>query len=93
MGTAEMEIRSFAELHQSVWDKNKKPFIAIYKDPDAIQRPKYLAKVYDGADYTGIYMRMDNLERMREDIRVYAYWLRSAPPGTADEPSLIGVYI
>lgn len=87
-----MEIRSFAELHQSVWDKIKKPFIAVYKDPDAIHRPKYLAKVYDGGEYTGIFMRMNELERMTEDIRVYACWLRKALPGTADEPSLLCVY-
>ena len=92
MGIAEMEIRSFAEMHQSAWDKCKKPFVEVYEDRDAIQRPKYLAKVYDGAYYTGIYMRMDDIEKMREDIRMYAHWLSEAKPDAADEPSLLCIF-
>ena len=92
MGIAEMEIRSFGEMQQSAWDKCKKPFVAVYKDPDAIQRPKYLAKVYDGAYYTGIYMRMDDIKKLREDIRMYAHWLSEAKPGADDEPSLLCIY-
>ena len=93
MGIAEMEIRSFAEMQQSVWDRIKTPIIAVYKDPDAIQRPKHLAKVCDGGDYTGIFMRMDNLEKLHEDIRIYAFWLNRVDPGTGDDPSLLCAYI
>ena len=93
MGISEMKIDSFAELSQSVWDRIKKPIIAVYLDPDAIQMPKYLVKVYDGAGYTGIHMRKDNLDMLTEDIAIYAHWLSRASPGTADEPSLLCVYI
>ena len=93
MGIAEMEIRSFAELHQRAWDKCKKPIVAVYENKDAIQEPRYTAKVYDGAFYTGIFMRGDDLDRVHEDIVLYVHWLRRATPGAADEPSLVCAYI
>lgn len=93
MKIAEMEIRSFAELHQRAWDKCKRPIIAVYENKDAIQEPRYTAKVYDGACYTGIFMRGDNLDRMHEDIAYYARWLRRAAPGAGDDPSLVCAYI
>ena len=93
MAISEMKIESFAELPQSVWDRIEKPIIAVYLDPDAIQMPKYLVKVYDGAGYTGIHMRKDDYTKLIEDIAIYAHWLHRASPGAEDEPSLLCVYI
>ena len=93
MAISEMKIESFAELSQSVWDRIEKPIIAVYLDPDAIQTPKYLVKVYDGAGYTGIHMRKDDYEKVTEDIAIYVHWLKRAMPGKEDEPSLICAYI
>lgn len=88
-----MEITTFAELTARAWEKIKRQCIAIYRREAAAQQTEYLVKVYDGGDYTGIFMQKDSLREIKEDISVNASWLEYADRGAEDDPSLVCVYV
>lgn len=88
-----MEVKTFAELSKEVWEKIRRPCIAIYRRPAAVQQAEYLCKIYDADCYTGIFMQRDSLKEIKEDIRVNAPWLEYADRGAEDDPSLVCVYV
>ena len=86
-----MQIQTFEEMKQRVWDSIKRPCIAVYYIPD--DPVPYLVKVYDAGDYTGIFMRAATFEWIKQDIKEHAPHLERVPRGAEDEQSLICVYV
>lgn len=86
-----MQIRTFEEMEQRVWQTIKRPCVAVYDVPDDPVR--YLAKVYDADMYTGIFMRAGELNWITEDIEKHAPWLERAERGAEDDSSLVCVWV
>ncbi len=86
-----MQIQTFEEMEQRVWDSIKRPCIAVYCIPD--DPVPYLVKVYDAGDYTGIFLRAATFEWIKQDIKEHAPHLERIPRGAEDEQSLICVYV
>ena len=86
-----MQIQTFEEMEQRVWDSIKRPCIAVYYIPD--DPVPYLVKVYDAGDYTGIFMRAATFEWIKQDIKEHAPHLERVPRGAEDEQSLVCVYV
>ena len=86
-----MQIQTFEEMEQRVWDSIKRPCIAVYYIPD--DPVPYLVKVYDAGDYTGIFLRAATFEWIKQDIKEHAPHLERVPRGAEDEQSLICVYV
>ena len=86
-----MQIQTFEEMEQRVWDSIKRPCIAVYYIPD--DPVPYLVKIYDAGDYTGIFLRAATFEWIKQDIKEHAPHLERVPRGAEDEQSLICVYV
>ena len=86
-----MQIQTFEEMEQRVWDSIKRPCIAVYYIPD--DPVPYLVKVYDAGDYTGIFLRAATFEWIKQDIKEHAPHLERVPRGAEDEQSLVCVYV
>lgn len=89
----DMEIKTFAEMTQEVWSRIRVPVVAVYqRERDAARKP-YLVKVYDGGDYTGIWMQADTMQQIRADLAANAGRLQDAGRGEEDEPELVCAYV
>lgn len=86
-----MQIQTFEEMEQRVWDSIKRPCIAVYYIPD--DPVPYLVKVYDAGDYTGIFLRASTFEWIKNDIKAHAPRFERVPRGAEDEQSLVCVYV
>lgn len=86
-----MQIQTFEEMEQRVWNAIRRPCVAVYEVAD--EAVKYLVKVYDADMYTGIFMRAGTLDWIDTDIRNHVPWLERVARGAEDEPDLICVYV
>ena len=86
-----MQIQTFKEMEQRVWDAIKRPCIAVYEIPD--DPVPYLVKVYDADAYTGIFLRASTFDWIKKDIEENAPRFEQVPRGSEDEQSLICVYV
>lgn len=82
---------SFGDLSLVTWLRISRKYIAVSKERENPET--YVAKLYDGAEYTGIYVRMYDLEELYRDIERYTLGLAKEKPGPADPEDLICVYM
>lgn len=86
-----MQIQTFEEMEQRVWNTIKRPCVAVYEVKD--DPVPYLVKVYDADAYTGIFLRAATLDWIKADIGKHAPWLEHVPRGAEDDHTLICVYV
>lgn len=86
-----MHIKTFGEMEQRVWERIRRPCVAVYEMTEGPVR--YLVKVYDGDLYTGIYLQAGDLDWIREDIARNASWLERVDRGAEDVPELVCVFV
>lgn len=65
----------------------KVPFVAVYGHPD-----KYVARIYELDRATDTIMVKETLEEIEMDIKEHTA-MTFIPRGTADVPSLVGVWM
>lgn len=84
------ELSSFGEMTLANWLKLKRPYIAVF---ECEKNGMTEAKLYDGAEYTGFFVRGENAESIYRDIERYTLGLAKEKPGPADPKNLICVYM
>lgn len=84
------ELSSFGEMTLADWLKLRKPYIAVFK---AEKWKTYVAKLYDGAEYTGIFICKQDVESIYRDIERYTLGLAKEKPGPADPENIICIYM
>lgn len=84
------EIESFGELSLATWFKAKKPYIAVFEEED---QKGYVAGLYDGAEYTGIFIHKQDVESIYRDIERYTLGLAKEKPGLADPKNIVCIYM
>ena len=67
------------------------PFIAVYYHPEDFP-DECVARIYELNQATDTIMIKDTLEEIEVEIRTHTA-MRFMPPGTADVPSLVGVWM
>ncbi len=85
------EMRSFGDLSLVTWLKMSRKFIAVSREAGCPET--FVAKLYDGAEYTGIFIRKNDVESIYRDIERYTLGLAKEKPGPADPKELICVYM
>lgn len=69
----------------------KVPFVAVYGHPDDFP-DKYVARIYELDRATNTIMVKETLEEIEMDIKEHTA-MTFIPRGTADAPSLVGVWM
>ena len=83
-----MIVYGFKGIHPRVWKKIKSPWIAVWKQKDA-----YVARIMDGDKETGINVRNQILEELKQDIKTYSPCINEFPRGAEDDKKLICVFM
>ena len=84
-------LKSFGEMSLATYLKASKKYIAVFEEQGWPQR--YVARMYDGAEDTGFYVRMYDLEELYRDIERYTFGLAKEKPGPADPKNIICIYM
>lgn len=85
--TGRKGMNTFAELPLSSWKEMERPFIAVFAEELA-----YIAKVYDGAKDTGLFVERRILDTLIHDIKRTSFTSLRLERGPADPENLICVF-
>lgn len=91
-------LNSFGDIPDVDWVRMKRPYIAVaYMDMQSdLYREhgmRFMAKLYDGALYTGYHRASARIAEIYEDIEANHPELIKVPPGAEDPDKLICVYM
>lgn len=89
-------LNSFGDIPN--WNMMHRPYIAVYfLDSSTVFYQeygfRYMAKLYDGADYTGYHRVTRELPEIYKDIEENYPNMHQVPPGAEDDEQLICVYV